>query len=228
MNYKRAYDDLIKRRQLHPLPADQYGERHHIVPRCLGGSNRKDNLVRLTAREHAICHLLLAKLHPTNPGLNMAAYSMLKEAGTSRLYERLRLKGVEAGRTPEARAKMSAFARDRVRSPEHRAKLVAILHSPAAKATRDATYARMAEKRRQREEAEARSRQLRAEERALRASRWKPKLSRSEAQKLAQNRPEVREKIASSLRGRKRTFTAEHRASRAKRPPAAKTDLLVF
>lgn len=41
---------------------DGYVERHHIVPKSLGGSNRKDNLVKLTAREHFVCHWLLTKM----------------------------------------------------------------------------------------------------------------------------------------------------------------------
>jgi hypothetical protein len=39
-----------------------YTERHHIIPKCLGGTNKKDNLVQLTAREHFICHLLLTRM----------------------------------------------------------------------------------------------------------------------------------------------------------------------
>ena len=39
-----------------------YCERHHILPKCLGGSNDPANLVRLTAREHFICHLLLTRM----------------------------------------------------------------------------------------------------------------------------------------------------------------------
>jgi len=38
-------------------------ERHHIIPKSLGGSNDKNNLVELTAREHCLVHLLLAKIH---------------------------------------------------------------------------------------------------------------------------------------------------------------------
>lgn len=41
---------------------DGYTERHHVVPQSLGGSNDKDNLVDLTAREHFICHWLLVKM----------------------------------------------------------------------------------------------------------------------------------------------------------------------
>lgn len=39
-----------------------YTELHHIIPQSLGGSNDKENLVDLTAREHFICHWLLIKM----------------------------------------------------------------------------------------------------------------------------------------------------------------------
>jgi hypothetical protein len=38
-----------------------YTEKHHIIPKSCGGDDSKDNLVRLTAKEHFICHLLLTK-----------------------------------------------------------------------------------------------------------------------------------------------------------------------
>jgi len=41
---------------------DGYTETHHIIPQSLGGSNDKENLVELTAREHFICHWLLIKM----------------------------------------------------------------------------------------------------------------------------------------------------------------------
>ena len=39
-----------------------YVERHHIIPKSLGGNDSKDNIVALTAREHFVCHLLLTKM----------------------------------------------------------------------------------------------------------------------------------------------------------------------
>jgi 5-methylcytosine-specific restriction endonuclease McrA len=39
-----------------------YTENHHIIPKCLGGNNKKENLVKLTSREHFICHWLLTKM----------------------------------------------------------------------------------------------------------------------------------------------------------------------
>lgn len=39
-----------------------YTEKHHIIPRCLGGDNSAENIVILTAREHFVCHRLLIKM----------------------------------------------------------------------------------------------------------------------------------------------------------------------
>ncbi len=38
-----------------------YVESHHIVPKSLGGTNSKSNLVYLTAKEHFVAHKLLTK-----------------------------------------------------------------------------------------------------------------------------------------------------------------------
>ena len=55
--YFKWYINLINRNQ----EIDGYVEVHHIIPKSLGGSDNADNLIRLTAREHFIAHLLLAK-----------------------------------------------------------------------------------------------------------------------------------------------------------------------
>ena len=61
MNHKLIYDKLIKKAKLRVLDEGVYYETHHIVPRCQGGNNSKDNLVKLTAKEHYLAHALLAK-----------------------------------------------------------------------------------------------------------------------------------------------------------------------
>lgn len=63
MNYDKIYTDLIKHRKMLPKIEGVYYEKHHIVPRCLGGNNKKDNLIYLTASDHFVAHLLLAKIH---------------------------------------------------------------------------------------------------------------------------------------------------------------------
>ena len=61
MDYQKIYDNLIKKRIENP-PTEKF-ERHHIVPRSLGGSDDKENIVKLTLREHYIAHLLLCRIH---------------------------------------------------------------------------------------------------------------------------------------------------------------------
>lgn len=39
-----------------------YTEKHHIIPKSLGGTNEQSNLVKLSAREHYICHVLLTRM----------------------------------------------------------------------------------------------------------------------------------------------------------------------
>ena len=57
--YKVWHDNIIARGKNRVLTC--YTEKHHIIPKCLGGSNNEDNLVRLTAKEHFIVHMLLCK-----------------------------------------------------------------------------------------------------------------------------------------------------------------------
>jgi hypothetical protein len=61
MNYCKIYNLIIRNRIINPI--DGYTETHHIIPRSLGGSNDLDNLVKLSAREHYICHFLLMKMY---------------------------------------------------------------------------------------------------------------------------------------------------------------------
>lgn len=58
--YTKWYFRIVEYRKLN-VPA-VYSEKHHIIPKSLGGSNVADNLVRLTAREHLVCHLLLMRM----------------------------------------------------------------------------------------------------------------------------------------------------------------------
>ena len=57
--YKSWYDSIIQKAKVRNLSG--YKEKHHILPRCLGGKDTKTNLVKLTAREHFIVHMLLCK-----------------------------------------------------------------------------------------------------------------------------------------------------------------------
>jgi hypothetical protein len=81
MDYKRIYEELTNADSI----AD-YTELHHITPKCMGGSNDKDNLVRLTAREHYIAHKLLTKIYPDNVKL-LHAHSMMSAGRTLKSFQ---------------------------------------------------------------------------------------------------------------------------------------------
>lgn len=70
MNYQKIYDQIINRAKTRELTG--YFEKHHIIPSCLGGTNDKNNIVKLTAREHFLCHWLLHEIHPSDYKLTYA------------------------------------------------------------------------------------------------------------------------------------------------------------
>lgn len=74
MRYEEHYDRLIQRARHRAVVG--YVEWHHVLPRCLGGDDSKDNLVPLTGREHYVAHQLLVKLYPGNLPLVRAANMM--------------------------------------------------------------------------------------------------------------------------------------------------------
>jgi len=57
---------------------DEYCERHHIIPRCLGGIDEEKNLIDLFAKEHFIAHRLLANENPDNDKLIYAWWMMAR------------------------------------------------------------------------------------------------------------------------------------------------------
>lgn len=60
--YLHTYFAIIRFRKNNPIESSVYSEKHHIIPRSLGGSDDESNLVALTAREHYIVHVLLFKI----------------------------------------------------------------------------------------------------------------------------------------------------------------------
>jgi hypothetical protein len=60
--YTRIYYEIVERAKIRELGTNVYKEKHHVIPRSIGGDNSKQNIVALTAREHFICHWLLVKM----------------------------------------------------------------------------------------------------------------------------------------------------------------------
>ena len=61
MNYEKLYYSIINNRIDNTFSG--YVENHHILPKSLGGNDLPNNLVKLSAREHFICHWLLTKMY---------------------------------------------------------------------------------------------------------------------------------------------------------------------
>src|SRR5690554_381589 len=64
MNYTKIYNDFIEDRLKNQhLVMGDYFEKHHIIPKSLGGSDEKENIVCLTASDHLFAHKLLALIY---------------------------------------------------------------------------------------------------------------------------------------------------------------------
>jgi len=74
MNYAKIYEQLITRARERVL--DSFTETHHILPRCLGGTDDISNLVELTPEEHFVAHQLLVKIYPGESKLVFAVIQM--------------------------------------------------------------------------------------------------------------------------------------------------------
>lgn len=88
MNYQKVYDQLITKHGSVKKP-NTYSERHHIIPKCLGGGDKKSNLIYLSAEAHFVAHQLLVKLNPGHHGLMEAVVWMSVHPSGKRCNNRL-------------------------------------------------------------------------------------------------------------------------------------------
>lgn len=75
MTYQEFINNILQTRGRF-IDSEEYHERHHIIPRCKNGSNDKDNLIDLFAREHFIAHKLLAEENMDDDQL-VRAYTLM-------------------------------------------------------------------------------------------------------------------------------------------------------
>lgn len=133
--YTHWYYALITRaiaRHRKKTKTGPYYENHHIVPKALGGTYDKANMVLLTPKEHFIAHRLLTRMTSGIARSKMlralgAVASMKQEHYSSVQFAIAREAAAQAQRerfTPEYRAELSAKLKGRKkppRSPEHSA-----------------------------------------------------------------------------------------------------------
>lgn len=126
------------------IVVDQYVEKHHIIPKSMGGSNINSNLAKLTAREHFICHVLLTKMTTGLDKKKMlhAVWCFVRSSKnqqrikiSSRQYEKIReelsrtlsatRKGMNRGKlvSAETRNKLSLASKGKPKSNETKEKM---------------------------------------------------------------------------------------------------------
>ena len=112
-----------------------YSEKHHIVPRSHGGSNKKDNLIALTPRQHFIAHRMLWKAYGGSMArayfmmsatgkygkIGSKTYSMAREEYSKQVVIQMAKKPNIPAFTPEHRLKLRMAKLGRKLAAEHRA-----------------------------------------------------------------------------------------------------------
>lgn len=83
LTYDNFIENILKTRGRFNC-GNEYYERHHIVPRCMGGTNDEDNLIDLYANEHFIAHKLLANENPDNDSLIYAWWCMANASNSNK------------------------------------------------------------------------------------------------------------------------------------------------
>jgi hypothetical protein len=98
MDYQKIYNTLCTN-SFNRINTENVTERHHIVPKCMGGTDSISNIAILTPKEHFIAHKLLCEIYPNNSKLSYALWAMMnlnnryqdrKYTVSSREYERMR------------------------------------------------------------------------------------------------------------------------------------------
>lgn len=102
MNFEHHYNTLISRAKTRIV--DSHYERHHIVPRCAGGTDVASNLVDLTPEEHYTAHLLLVKIYKSNKAVyNKLLHACRLMTGSSNIGRKNKLYGWVKRRLREER-----------------------------------------------------------------------------------------------------------------------------
>ena len=80
MNYASVYERLIARAksECRVRSVGTYYEAHHIIPKCMGGTDDPSNIVLLTAKEHFVAHRLLIRVYPGDSKIAYAYIMMCR------------------------------------------------------------------------------------------------------------------------------------------------------
>ncbi len=141
MDYQKHYDALMERARGRGLLSRRTSrksrgiERHHIVPRSLGGSDLPENLVDLTYREHFVAHQLLVRIFPNSKAMRFALYWMSSQRMIegSRRYERFKIEFFKMGTQSRFGKDNGMFGKSHSSSALEKMKTARLAESPRLK-----------------------------------------------------------------------------------------------
>lgn len=97
MNYETLYFKFVEHWKIQQISEGVYTEKHHITPKHMGGGDEKENLVRLTYRQHVFAHRLLWKAY--KKACDLMAWRMMSGTDTDVRISRGKSQGVWAAET---------------------------------------------------------------------------------------------------------------------------------
>ncbi|MCB1711484.1 MAG: HNH endonuclease [Candidatus Riesia sp.] len=122
MNYLKIYNELCNRGCLREYDNKKY-HKHHIIPRCMGGTDDYYNISYLTPKEHYMAHRILKRVYPEVRCVKFAFRMMLGFKNikfSSRAYEEAR-EGI--AQTEESKRKTSEGLKGIKRSEKTKEKI---------------------------------------------------------------------------------------------------------
>ena len=108
MDYERIYNEFIadrRTREAALIASGEYCEKHHIIPRSMGGTDEADNLIALTFGDHLIAHYYYAKAVDTRSAWEAASMMAGRGKGGRFVLTAKMVKMAEEARVKFAEAK---------------------------------------------------------------------------------------------------------------------------
>lgn len=212
--YTKWYFSIVSQRKVRIFNKNIYMERHHIIPKSLGGSNDAANMIELTAKEHFLVHWLLTKMCMEDSHIRKMKYAMRSMSWnktgnkiiSSWQFELSRKKVAESSRdrniSEETRKKLSTAGKNRFDAEENRTAMsISKLNSPYSKHTPETKKIIGAASRERYKLEENRRKTSEATKKAQNTDEFKKKRSIATKQRY-QDRPELRELVSKHFKGK--------------------------
>lgn len=123
MDLPRIYSAFIADRRTREGSLTVF-DRRHVVPKCIGGTDAPENLIRLSPSDHLFAHVLLGRIHGGKlavVAVRMAGMRKYQGRRTRTRYERLR----EEVRVGLLGNKLGHINRGRPKTEAHKARISA-------------------------------------------------------------------------------------------------------